>query len=114
MRRWHYDAAGTHILIDGDVAGQPHKLVTHAAHNGFLYAFERTKGQTLLAKPYMDEINWTKGIDQKTGLPLDYDSSKDIQVYSRQDPRRLLQQDQRRGQRQRPQADPHPRTARDA
>jgi alcohol dehydrogenase (cytochrome c) len=76
---WDYDEAGTHILIDGDVSGQPHKLVTHAARNGFLYAFERTNGQTLLARPYMDEINWTKGIDQKTGLPVDYDPAKDIQ-----------------------------------
>jgi alcohol dehydrogenase (cytochrome c) len=48
---WDYDAAGTHILIDGEVSGQPHKLVTHSARNGFLYAFERTNGQTLLAKP---------------------------------------------------------------
>jgi alcohol dehydrogenase (cytochrome c) len=79
---WDYDEVGTHILIDGDVAGQPHKLVTHSARNGFLYALERANGQPLLAKPYMEEINWTKGIDQKTGLPLDYDPTKDIQVYS--------------------------------
>jgi alcohol dehydrogenase (cytochrome c) len=74
---WDYDAAGTHILIDG-----PHRLVTHSARNGFLYALERTNGQTLWAKPYMEVINWTKGIDQKTGLPIDYDPTKDIQVYS--------------------------------
>jgi alcohol dehydrogenase (cytochrome c) len=79
---WDYDAAGTHILIDGVVAGEPHRLVTHSARNGFLYAFERTNGQPLLAKPYMEPINWTKGIDQKTGLPVDYDRNKDIQVYS--------------------------------
>jgi alcohol dehydrogenase (cytochrome c) len=79
---WDYDATGTHILIDGQIAGQPHKLVTHSARNGFLYAFERTNGQSLLAKPYMEAINWTKGIDQKTGLPIDYDPKKDIQVYS--------------------------------
>jgi alcohol dehydrogenase (cytochrome c) len=79
---WDYDEAGTHILIDGEVAGQPHKLIIHSARNGFLYSFERTNGQTLLAKPYMDTITWTKGIDQKTGLPVDYDPKKDIQVYS--------------------------------
>jgi alcohol dehydrogenase (cytochrome c) len=79
---WDYDAAGTHILIDGEIAGQPHKLVTHSARNGFLYAFERANGQTVLAKPYMDTITWTKGIDQKTGLPIDYDPNRDIQVYS--------------------------------
>ncbi len=78
---WDYDAAGTHILIDGVIAGQPHKLVTHSARNGFLYAFERTNGQPLLAKAYMEQT-WTKGIDQKTGMPLDYVPGKDIQVYS--------------------------------
>ena len=25
---WDYDAAGTHILIDGEIAGQPHKTWT--------------------------------------------------------------------------------------
>jgi alcohol dehydrogenase (cytochrome c) len=79
---WDYDAAGSHILIDGQFAGEPHKLVIHSARNGFLYAFERTNGQTLFARPYMQAINWTKGIDQKTGLPIDYDPGKDIQVYS--------------------------------
>jgi alcohol dehydrogenase (cytochrome c) len=33
---------------------------------------------------YVDAINWTKGIDQKTGKPVDYDPGKDIQVYSDQ------------------------------
>jgi alcohol dehydrogenase (cytochrome c) len=80
---WDYDAAGTHILIDGVIAGEPHKLVMHSARNGFLYAFERTNGQPVLAKPYMEQT-WTKGIDQKTGLPVDYDPTKDIQVYSGQ------------------------------
>src|ERR1700720_2952084 len=79
---WDYDEAGTHILIDGVVAGQSRKLITHSGRNGFLYTMERSNGQMVLAKPYMDNVNWTKGIDQKTGKPLDYDPSKDIQVYA--------------------------------
>ncbi len=79
---WDYDEAGTHILIDGQIAGQARKLITHSARNGFLYTFERNNGQTVLAKPYLDTITWTAGIDQKTGLPVDYDPGKDIQVYS--------------------------------
>ncbi len=43
---WDYDEEGTHILIDGEIDGQTHKLVTHSARNGFLYTFERTNGQT--------------------------------------------------------------------
>jgi alcohol dehydrogenase (cytochrome c) len=79
---WDYDEEGTHILIDGEINGQKHTLVTHSARNGFLYTFERNNGQPVLAKPYMERINWTKGIDQKTGKPVDYDPSKDVQVYS--------------------------------
>jgi alcohol dehydrogenase (cytochrome c) len=81
---WDYDEAGTHILIDGEVAGQVRKLIAHTGRNGFFYAMERSNGQTLLAKPYVDTVTWTKGIDQKTGLPVDYDPGKDIQVYSGQ------------------------------
>jgi alcohol dehydrogenase (cytochrome c) len=79
---WDYDEEGTHILIDGEIDGQKHTLVTHSARNGFLYTFERNSGQPVLAKPYLDRITWTKGIDQKTGKPVDYDPSKDLQVYS--------------------------------
>jgi alcohol dehydrogenase (cytochrome c) len=78
---WDYDEVGTHILIDGQVAGQARKLVTHSARNGFLYTMDRHNGQMVGAKPYMD-VNWTKGIDQKTGKPLDYDPTKDIQTYA--------------------------------
>jgi alcohol dehydrogenase (cytochrome c) len=78
---WDYDEVGTHILIDSDVAGQPRKLITHSARNGHLYTMDRHNGQIIGAKPYMD-VNWTKGIDQKTGKPIEYDPTKDIQTYA--------------------------------
>jgi alcohol dehydrogenase (cytochrome c) len=78
---WDYDEVGTHIMIDGTVAGQPRKLITHSARNGFLYTMERANGAMVMAKPYT-EVNWTKGIDQKTGKPVDYDPNKDIQTYA--------------------------------
>jgi alcohol dehydrogenase (cytochrome c) len=79
---WDYDEAHTHILIDAEVNGETRKLITHPGRNGFTYTFERANGQILFAKPYMENINWTKGIDQKTGKPLDYDPGKDVQTYS--------------------------------
>jgi alcohol dehydrogenase (cytochrome c) len=81
---WDYDEEGAHILIDATVGGQTRKIVSHAARNGFLYSFERANGQTVVAKPYLQNINWTAGIDQKTGKPVDYDPNRDIQVYSGQ------------------------------
>jgi len=57
-------------------------LITHSARNGYLYTMDRFNGQIIGAKPYMDNVNWTKGIDQKTGKPIDYDPSKEIQTYA--------------------------------
>ena len=78
---WDFDEVGTHILFERTVNGQPRKLVTHSARNGFVYTMERNNGAMVGAKPYT-EVNWTKGIDQKTGKPLDYDPTKDVQTYS--------------------------------
>jgi alcohol dehydrogenase (cytochrome c) len=78
---WDFDEVGTHILIDRVVDGQPRKLVTHSARNGFVYTMERVNGVMVGARPYID-VNWTKGIDQKTGRPLDYDPGKDVQTYA--------------------------------
>jgi alcohol dehydrogenase (cytochrome c) len=79
---WDYDEEGSHVLIDAEIGGQVRKVVSHAARNGFLYTMERANGQSLMAKPYVPIINWTQGIDQKTGMPIDYDPNRDIQVYS--------------------------------
>jgi alcohol dehydrogenase (cytochrome c) len=78
---WDYDEVGTHILIERVVDGQTRKLVTHSARNGFVYTMDRHNGEMVGAKPYI-EVNWTKGIDQKTGKPVDYDPNKDVQTYS--------------------------------
>ena len=79
---WDYDEVGTHILVDGNVDGQQRKLITHSARNGFLYTMERANGAMVAVKPYIDNVNWTKGIDPKTGKPVDYDPNKDIQTYA--------------------------------
>jgi alcohol dehydrogenase (cytochrome c) len=80
--QWDYDEAGTHILVDGQINGEPRKIIAHSARNGYFYTMERSNGQTILAKPYLDNVNWTRGIDQKTGKPIDYDPAKDIQTYA--------------------------------
>ena len=78
---WDFDEVGTHIMFERVIDGQRRKLVNHSARNGFVYTMERNNGNMVGAKPYL-EVNWTKGIDQKTGKPLDYDPNKDVQTYS--------------------------------
>ena len=77
-----YDETGTHILIDTKVAGEERKLLAHAGRNGFHYTFDRLNGQFLKAVQYVDKLTWTKGIDPKTGKPVDYDPGKDLQTYA--------------------------------
>lgn len=79
---WDYDEEGTHILFKADVDGQERTLLTHSARNGFLYTFEAANGRFMKANAYMDGINWTAGIDPKTGLPVDYDPNSEIQEYA--------------------------------
>jgi len=78
---WDYDEEGSQILVNTTVDGQPRKILTHSARNGFLYALNPANGQFLQASPYV-EVNWTKGLDPKTGKPVDYDPGKDIQTYA--------------------------------
>src|SRR5260221_102161 len=76
-----YDETGTHILLDAKVNGEDRKILSHAGRNGFFYSFDRLNGQFLKASQYVPTVTWTKGIDPKTGKPLDYDPAKDLQSY---------------------------------
>jgi alcohol dehydrogenase (cytochrome c) len=79
---YDYDEISEHPIINAKVNGQDRKLVVHAARNGFFYALDRTNGSFVAGKQYVDELNWTPGLDPKTGKPLSYDPNADIQMYS--------------------------------
>ena len=74
-----YDASGSQIIIDGKVNGEDRKLIAHADRDGFNYTIDRLNGQFLNAVQYSTKMTWTKGIDPKSGKPLDYDPNKDVQ-----------------------------------
>jgi alcohol dehydrogenase (cytochrome c) len=77
-----YDSAGPQIIIDGKVNGEDRKLLVHANRNGFHYTLDRGNGQFLKAVQYSQKVTWTKGIDPKTGKPVDYDPNKDVQNFA--------------------------------
>jgi alcohol dehydrogenase (cytochrome c) len=79
---YDFDEISEHPLITAKVNGQDRKLVVHAARNGFFYALDRTNGSFVAGKQYVDELNWTTGLDPKTGRPLNYNPSVDVQEYS--------------------------------
>jgi alcohol dehydrogenase (cytochrome c) len=78
---YDFDEISEHPIINVKVNGEDRKLVVHAARNGFYYALDRANGSFVAGKQYVDELNWTPGLDPKTGLPLNYDPAKDVQAY---------------------------------
>ena len=78
---WDYDEVGSHVLVDTEINGDLRKTVVHAARNGFFYAMDRTNGAFLQSVQYVDKVTWTAGLDPKTGMPVEYDPSKQVQTY---------------------------------
>jgi len=73
-----YDEIAEHPLIN---LGDGRKLVTHSSRNGFQYAFDRATGEFQYAIQYVNDVIWTDGIDQKTGLPNSYNPNTGLQDY---------------------------------
>ena len=64
-----YDAVETPILVDTVYKGEPRKLLVQANRNGYLYVLDRTNGKFLSSVPFVDKLNWAKGIDEH-GRPI--------------------------------------------
>jgi alcohol dehydrogenase (cytochrome c) len=79
---YDFDEISEHPIINAKINGEDRKLVVHAARNGFYYALDRANGSFVLGKQYVDQLNWTPGLDPKTGRPLNYDPAKDVQEYA--------------------------------
>ena len=79
---WDFDTVNPRILYDIQLNGVMRKVQGNFSRNGFYYTLDRTSGEFLSANAYMDNINWTAGIDQKTGKPLEYDPNVMLQNYN--------------------------------
>jgi alcohol dehydrogenase (cytochrome c) len=64
-----YDAVETPMLIDAVYQGQSRRLLVQANRNGYLYVLDRTNGKFLSAVPFVEKINWARGIDEQ-GRPI--------------------------------------------
>ena len=79
---WDYDEVGVHMLYDTVVDGEERNVVAHFGRNGFFYSIDRDTGAFIKGHQYVNELNWTAGLDPETGMPLEYDPSLDIQIYN--------------------------------
>ena len=70
---WDYDGINEMTLIDQEakgIDGKVHtKLLTHFDRNGLGYTLDRETGELLVAQKFDKAVNWTTGVDPKSGIP---------------------------------------------
>ncbi|MCW3838294.1 PQQ-dependent dehydrogenase, methanol/ethanol family [Sphingomonas canadensis] len=65
---WDYTATSPMVLADMEIGGRTRQVLMQAPKNGVFYVLDRVTGELLRADPYT-RINWTTGVDMKTGRP---------------------------------------------
>jgi len=65
-----WDAQAWPVLLDTVYEGRPRKLLLHANRNGYFYVLDSTTGEFLRATPFVERLNWAKGMDAK-GKPIE-------------------------------------------
>jgi len=66
---WDFDATQHMILADLQIGGKLRSVLMQAPKNGIYYVLDRATGELLSAKPFAT-VNWTTGVDRKSGRPL--------------------------------------------
>ncbi len=67
--RWDFDSNQQITVADLTIGGKPRHVIMHAPKNGFFYVLDAATGEFISGKPFVEGINWAKGLDPKTGKP---------------------------------------------
>jgi quinohemoprotein ethanol dehydrogenase len=67
---WDFTATQHMILADLNIGGRVRKVIMQAPKNGFFYVIDRTNGQLISARNFVN-VNWATGIDMTTGRPIE-------------------------------------------
>ena len=65
---WDYDGVNENILVDQKIKGKMRKMLVHFDRNGFAYTMDRETGELLVAEKFDPVVNWSNGVNLKTGL----------------------------------------------
>jgi alcohol dehydrogenase (cytochrome c) len=79
---WDFDTPSPKMLYETTINGETRKVVANFSRNGFYYTLDRANGQFIRADQYQEKVTWTRGIDPKTGKPVDYDPARAVQLYA--------------------------------
>jgi quinohemoprotein ethanol dehydrogenase len=73
--QWDYTAVQQMTLTELTLNGRQRKVIMQAPKNGFFYVLDRITGELLSAQPYA-KVSWAKGVDMKTGRPIETKQSR--------------------------------------
>jgi PQQ-dependent dehydrogenase (methanol/ethanol family) len=66
---WDFDGVNEMVLLDATVGGKKVPALAHFDRNGFGYTLNRETGELLVAQKFDPKVNWSTGVDMKTGRP---------------------------------------------
>jgi alcohol dehydrogenase (cytochrome c)/quinohemoprotein ethanol dehydrogenase len=66
---WDYTAVQQITVADLKIDGKDRHVIMQAPKNGYFYVLDAATGELISAKPIVP-LNWSKGIDMKTGRPI--------------------------------------------
>jgi len=67
---WDFDGINEGVLADLNIGGAKQPVLMKADRNGFFYVINRQSGKLLSAEPFV-YVNWAKGVDMQTGMPVE-------------------------------------------
>jgi PQQ-dependent dehydrogenase (methanol/ethanol family) len=67
---WDFDSTADVVLADLTIGGKLRHVLMHAPKNGFFYVLDRATGELISAEKF-GLVTWAKGIDLKTGKPIE-------------------------------------------
>ena len=83
--QWDYTATQHMILADLTINGRVRKVLMQAPKNGFFYVLDRATGELLSAEAFAT-VTWAKGVDKKTGRPIEVSGARYPEKPSQQMP----------------------------
>jgi len=72
---WDFDGVNELISFDYQENGKIVKAAATADRNGFFYVLNRENGDFIRGFPFVDKLNWAKGLDEK-GRPIYVDENR--------------------------------------
>jgi len=77
-----FDDVNARMLYDIEIDGVLRKVQGNFARTGYYMTLDRTNGDFLIAGQFANVVNWTAGLDPKTGHPVEYNPDLLLQTYA--------------------------------